>query len=79
MPIPASQIFEFLGRHESWNIERHEIASAAFGSLRRSLRGIAVKFGNSDDQVALDILDELSGVVIGMAYCSTALRPIVAR
>ena len=55
----ASQIFDFLERHGAWNIDRHEIASSAFGTLRRSLRQITLRFRDFDDQLALDVLDGL--------------------
>lgn len=59
MSVSASQLFDFLQRTEVWNIDRHEIASPAFGTLRRSLRQIILRFRNSDDHSALDVLEGL--------------------
>jgi hypothetical protein len=59
MPVAASQVFEFLERQKVGTVERHEIALAAFGTLRRSLRQIALKLCDSDDQEALSVSNQL--------------------
>lgn len=59
MSVSACQIFDFLEGRELWKIERDEIASPGFGSLRRNLRQIISRLGDSDDQLALDIVDGL--------------------
>ena len=59
MPVAASQIFEFLERQKVGTVDRHEIASATFGTLRRSLRQIALKLCDSDDQEALPVSNRL--------------------
>lgn len=59
MSVSATQIFDYLQGQVVWNIDRHEIASPAFGTIRRSLRRIILKFRNSDDHLALDVLDEI--------------------
>ena len=59
MPVAASQVFEFLERQKVGTVERHEIASAAFGMLRRSLRQMALKLCDSDDQEALRVSNRL--------------------
>jgi hypothetical protein len=59
MPISTSAMFEFLDRPTVWNIERYEIASPSFALIRRSLRQIILGLRDSDDQLALDVLDAL--------------------
>jgi uncharacterized protein YukE len=59
MPISTSEMFEFLGQHPVWSIDRHEIASPSFGLLRRSLRQVILGLRDSDDLLALNILDAL--------------------
>lgn len=54
---PASQIFELFELHESQSVCCHEVFSASFGVLRRSLRGIVVRLAESDEQVALELSD----------------------
>lgn len=54
MPVvTTSEVFDFLEQHDNGTIERHEVASADFGTLRRSLRQIVFKLRDSDDQEAL--------------------------
>jgi hypothetical protein len=59
MPVAASNVFEFLERQKVGTVDRHEIAMAAFGTLRRSLRQIALKLCDSDDQEALSVSNQL--------------------
>jgi hypothetical protein len=63
MPITASQIFDFIQQQEAWTIQRYEIASAAFGAMLRSLRQIASRLRDSDDQPARDVLDGLRALL----------------
>ncbi|MCF8144161.1 MAG: hypothetical protein K9N21_09600 [Deltaproteobacteria bacterium] len=55
MAKSASTVFEFLERNEDVSIDRHEIASTAFSSLRRFLRGIIFALSDSDAEDATDI------------------------
>lgn len=63
MPIPASSLFDFIEAKSSCAIERHEISSAAFGDLRRSLRLMIISFHESGDGEAKEIADRLRSVL----------------
>lgn len=54
MPTTTSQLFDFLDKHQSFALERHEIASVAFTDLRYSVRSIVVSLSESDDPDALE-------------------------
>lgn len=63
MPMTASRLFDFIEARSSCAIERHEIGSAAFGDLRRSLRSMIVGFYESGDCEAKEIADRLRSVL----------------
>ncbi len=63
MPVEASQIFDFLERHETGVIHRHEFASTDFGVLRRSLRKIAHMLRESDDPETLNVSENLQSLL----------------
>jgi len=63
MPKSASKVFEFLERNEEVTIERHEIASTTFGTLRRYLRHIVLNLHDSYDQDARDISYQLRSLL----------------
>lgn len=63
MQFTTSQMFDFLEQQEAGTIERHEVASASFGALRRSLRQIVLKLRDSDDQEALNASDQLRALI----------------
>ncbi len=65
MPVTASQVFSFLEREAGCSVERHEIASATFGSLRRSLRQIVLRLRECDDQESLEVSDRLRSLLSG--------------
>lgn len=59
MPTTASQFFDHLERRAEGTIERHEVASTHFGSLRRSLRKIVLGLHDSDEPDALELSNHL--------------------
>jgi len=59
MPATASLVFDFFENHPSFSIERHEIAMAAFGVLRRSMRSIVVSLRDGGDHEACETADRL--------------------
>jgi hypothetical protein len=59
MAVCASELFDFIEAHEAWSINRYEITSLQFETLRQSLWQIMLKFRDSDDQAALEVLEEL--------------------
>jgi hypothetical protein len=61
--VAASRVFNFLQSHESFAVERYELASTAFGSLRRSVRQIVQRFRESEDQEALNISERLRALL----------------
>ena len=63
MPVTASRLFDFLEERSSCSIERHVIASAAFGDLRRSLRSMIVSLSDSGEWDATEISDRLRSVL----------------
>ncbi len=63
MPVTASRLFDFLREQPSYSIERHEITSAAFGDLRRSLRSMIVSLSESGEWDASEISDRLRSVL----------------
>lgn len=63
MPVPASQIFDFIDQSEGGTAERHEIASAAFGNLRRSLRQIVSRCFDPDDNRAVEVATGLRALL----------------
>jgi len=63
MPVVASRVFDFLDKQEAGTVERHEIASAVFGILRRSLRQIVLKLRDADEEEALEISDRLRALL----------------
>jgi hypothetical protein len=63
MPINASSLFDFIEARSSFVIERHEIRSAVFGDLRRSLRLMITSFHESGEGEAKEIADRLRAVL----------------
>ncbi len=63
MPVTASRLFDFFAERPVCSIERHEIASAAFGDLRRSTRAIIVSLNEGDDWDAKEWADRLRSVI----------------
>ena len=63
MPVAASRILDFLEEREAFTVERHEIASPAFGALRRSLRQIVLKLRGADEGEALEITIRLKALL----------------
>ena len=63
MPVTTSRLFDFLKEHPSCSIERYEIASAAFGDLRRSLRSMIVSLAESGEWDATEFSDRLRSVL----------------
>ncbi len=59
MPPAASSIFNFLSRNETCSIERHEIASATFGALRRNMGAIIGRLSTSEDLEAAEVANSL--------------------
>ncbi len=55
----ASTIFSFLAQHDSCCIQRHEVASASFGVIRRSLRSMIKTLRDSQDPEAGEIADQM--------------------
>ena len=55
MRTTASQFFDHLERRAEGMIERHEVASENFSSLRRSLRQIVLGLRDSDETEALEL------------------------
>jgi hypothetical protein len=63
MPVTTSQLFDFLDERSVFTIERHEIASAAFGDLRRCLRFMIVGLSEGGDCEAKEIAVRLRSVI----------------
>jgi hypothetical protein len=63
MPVTVTQVFDFLEQNGTGSFDRYEIASAAFGALRRSLRQIVVKLCESETQDGLDISGQLRSLL----------------
>jgi hypothetical protein len=59
MAVTASTVFDFLELHAKCSIVRHEVYSADFGRLRRSLRMMILRFHESEDNEALDAANRL--------------------
>lgn len=63
VPVPASQVFEFLKNHPSCLIERYEINSAPFHVLRRNIRIIITRLYEADDPEAREQADMLRAIL----------------
>jgi hypothetical protein len=63
MPVTASRLFDFFAERPECSIERHEIASATFGDLRRSLRLMIVALAEGGDWEAKEVADRLRSVI----------------
>lgn len=59
MSVSASKIFDFLENNNEIYIVRYEIGSTAFSILRQSLRQVAIKLYESDDQETLGVSMQL--------------------
>lgn len=59
MTVAASQVFSFLEECPTCTIEKHEICSAAFSELRRSVRGIVARLNEDADEEAREISERL--------------------
>ncbi|MGD0399655.1 MAG: hypothetical protein ABSC04_12140 [Syntrophobacteraceae bacterium] len=58
MSVTATEVFDFLERHNAFTHERHEVSSRSFSNLRRNLRMIIVKLTDAEDS-AKEISDAL--------------------
>jgi len=59
LTVTASQVFDFLDRHPICSIEKYELYSAGFRTLRRSIRAIIARLceeGEGDSQEVADAL-----------------------
>ena len=63
MPATTSQLFDFLGEHQSFALERQEIASGAFTDLRFSVRSIVMSLSQIDDPDASESIGRLRAVI----------------
>jgi len=63
MPVTASRLFDFFAERTTGSFERHEIASATFGDLRRSLRFMIVALTEGGDWEAKEVADRLRLVI----------------
>lgn len=63
MPVTASRLFEFFATRTGGCIERHEVFSATFGDLRRSLRTMVVALTEGGDWEAKEVADRLRSVI----------------
>lgn len=63
MPVTASRLFDFFAERPECLIERHEIESAAFSDLRRSLRATIVSLSEGGDWDAKEWADRLRTVI----------------
>jgi hypothetical protein len=63
MPTTTSQLFDFLDEHQSFGLECHEIASAAFADLRYSVRLIVMSLSQSDDHDASENIGRMRAVL----------------
>jgi hypothetical protein len=59
LAVTASQIFDFLDQDRSFSIKRHEIHSALFGTLRRSVRLIVARLSEGDEVDSQEVADRL--------------------
>lgn len=57
--IPASSVFDFLDQNPEFTLERHEVHSAIFRDLRRSLRAIALDFADAEQEDTRAVSDRL--------------------
>jgi hypothetical protein len=61
--VPASNVFDFLERHRTLSVERHEIFSAEFSTLRYNLRSIIFQLREGDSEEASDISGRLRSLL----------------
>jgi hypothetical protein len=59
MTISASHVFSFLEQHRICSIEKHELHSAIFTTLRRSMRQIVTRLSGDGDADSHDTADRL--------------------
>lgn len=59
----ASELFEYLEKNRNIVIDRREITSQSFGTIRRNIRRIVVSLNDSDDEEALRLARELRTVL----------------
>jgi hypothetical protein len=57
--VTASQVFSFLEQHRTCSIEKHEIRSAIFNVLRRSIRLIVLRLTEDGDDESRETADRL--------------------
>jgi hypothetical protein len=57
--VTASQVFSFLEQHRTCSIEKHEIRSAVFSVLRRSIRLIVLRLTEDGDDESRETADRL--------------------
>lgn len=63
MPVTASAIFEFLDLQPGLSIERHEVSASYFGILRKSVRSIASRLSDANDDEGRELCDQLRVIV----------------
>jgi hypothetical protein len=61
--VTASQVFSFLEQHQTCSIEKHEIRSAVFSVLRRSIRLIVLRLNEDVDDESREIADGLRSLL----------------
>lgn len=73
MPLPASDLFRFLASNPKFAVDRHEVSSAAFDSLRYGLRMIFLKLREGGDPEASEFADRVRNV---LSECLTVPVPL---
>src|SRR5262245_33942077 len=63
MSASASAVFDLLAKAGAQTFERYEVRSAAFGTLRRSVRRIVLALRETDEGEALDIANRLRALL----------------
>jgi len=61
--VTASELFQYLESHQNIEIDRREILSFSFGTIRRNIRRIVVSLYDSDDEEALRLARELRAML----------------
>jgi hypothetical protein len=63
MPVTASAVFEFLDLVAGLSIARHEVSASYFGILRKSVRSIASRLSDANDDEGRELCDQLRVIV----------------
>jgi hypothetical protein len=72
LAVTALEVFDFLDRHASGSLQKHEIHSALFGTLRRSIRTIVTRLnegGEDDSRWVADSLRVLLSELLTVPIC----------